>query len=235
MAQRVEPPQLRLLEGDLAHSPDRGSVARYEPLPSVWEGEDGELLEAMLSFYPKQPPLHIVDVTMNVGRFWRGTSRSVIGLDIEPKVRPTVLGDHLALPFRDNSLDVVVYDPPHVPNQGRDRQKDFTSRFGLVVKSSRENGYNLSHLFAPFVSEAYRALAPDGLLFAKITDYVHNHRFQWAHLDLVTAATEAGFTACDCIVKVRKGPIVDPKWQTAHHARRRHSYWLIFRKSGRCE
>jgi hypothetical protein len=36
-------------------------------------------------------------------------------------------------------------------------------------------------------------------------------------------------------VKVRKGPIVDPKWQTAHHARRRHSYWLVFRKSNKCE
>jgi len=24
----------------------------YEPLSSIWEGSDGELLEAMLSFYP---------------------------------------------------------------------------------------------------------------------------------------------------------------------------------------
>jgi hypothetical protein len=46
---------------------------------------------------------------------------------------------------------------------------------------------------------------------------------------------QAGFCACDCIIKVRKGPIVDPKWTTAHHSRRQHCYWLVFRKSDKCE
>ena len=52
---------------------------------------------------------------------------------------------------------------------------------------------------------------------------------------LFQAAQEAGFTACDCIVKTRKGPIVDPKWRVAHHSRRQHCYWLVFRKSAKCE
>jgi hypothetical protein len=78
-------------------------------------------------------------------------------------------------------------------------------------------------------------LAPQGVLFCKIADYFHNHRFQWAHVELLKAAVAVGFTACDCIVKVRKGPIVDPKWKTAHHARRQHCYWLVFRKSKKCE
>jgi DNA modification methylase len=159
----------------------------------------------------------------------------VIGLDNNPRFRPTLLADNLAMPLSDETIDVIVYDPPHIPNQGKDRQKDFNTRFGLTIKSPKENGYNFSHLFAPFVAEAYRVLAPEGLLLAKITDYVHNHRLQWAHFDLVNAATQAGFLACDCIIKVRKAPIVDPRWQTAHHARRRHSFWLVFRKSNRCE
>jgi hypothetical protein len=73
------------------------------------------------------------------------------------------------------------------------------------------------------------------MLFCKITDYVHGHRFQWAHVDLIHAAVAAGFTACDCIVKVRRGPITAPCWKKAHHARRHHCYWLVFRKSLRCE
>lgn len=207
----------------------------YRPIPSVWTGEDCELLEAMLRFYPRKPPQRILDATVNVGRFWRRSDRPHVGLDINLRFRPDVLGDNLAMPFRDDCFDAVVYDPPHIPNQGRDRQKDFNTRFGLVVKSSKENGYNLSHLFGPFLQEAYRVLAPEGLLYAKISDYVHNHRLQWAHIDLVNAATSSGFVPCDCIVKVRKEPIVDPKWQVAHHARRRHSYWVVFRKSHRCE
>ena len=105
----------------------------------------------------------------------------------------------------------------------------------MVLKSSRENGYNFTHLYPPFVREAYRILRPEGVLFCKIADYVHNHRYQWAHVELVRAASEAGFCPCDCIVKARKGPIVDPKWKTAHHARRQHCYWLVFRKSSKCE
>jgi hypothetical protein len=207
----------------------------YHLLPSVWEGEDADLLEVMLDFYPRQRPDRILDATVNAGRFWRGSRRPVIGLDINPHFRPDVVGDNLAMPFQGESFDVVVYDPPHIPNQGKDRSKDFNTRFGLVLKSSAEHGYNFSHLYLPFVREAYRLLKPEGVLCCKITDYVHNHRLQWAHVDLIQSARATGFCPCDCIVKVRKGPIVDPKWQAAHHARRHHCYWLIFRKSGKCE
>jgi len=201
----------------------------------VWEESDAELLSRMLDFYPHQRPQRILDATVNTGRFWEGSTLPVVGLDIEAKHRPTVVADNAHMPFRDGCLDVVVYDPPHVPNQGADRGKDFNTRFGLVLKSSARNGYNFSHLFPPFVREAYRVLKPEGILLAKITDYVHGHRFQWAHLEFIRAATAVGFCACDCIVKTRKGPIVDPRWKTAHHARRRHCYWLVFRKSQQCE
>ena len=38
-------------------------ATKYEPLSSVWEGSDGELLEAMLSFYPSIEPEPILDAT----------------------------------------------------------------------------------------------------------------------------------------------------------------------------
>lgn len=207
----------------------------YQPLPSVWEGEDSELIELMLRFYPRNCPKRILDATVNVGRFWKGNARAVIGLDSDARHGPSVVGDNRGMPFPDASMDVVVYDPPHVPNQGKDRSKDFNNRFGLVLKAPAAKGYNLSHLYPPFVREAYRVLKPEGILFCKIADYVHGHRFQWAHVEVIQAAEAVGFRACDCIVKVRKGPIVSPRWKIAHHARRCHCYWLIFRKSTKCE
>jgi SAM-dependent methyltransferase len=189
----------------------------------------------MLEFYPRRPPRLILDATANRRRFWVGSQRPVVGIDIDARHRPDVVADNRRMPFADGCFDVVVYDPPHVPNQGLDRTKDFEVRFGLGAKAGAAAGYNLSHLYPPFAAEAYRVLAPEGLLLAKIADYVHNHRFQWAHVALIRAATAVGFTACDCIVKVRKGPIVSPRWKKAHHARRHHCYWLVFRRSGRCE
>jgi len=207
----------------------------YQPLPSVWEGTDAQLLNKMLSFYPKKYPKRILDATVNHGRFWEGLSWNVVGMDINPRCHPDVVGDNRAMPFRDRCFDVVVYDPPHIPNQGKDRSKDFNERFGLVLKSAATHGYNFTHLYPPFVKEAYRVLRTEGVLLCKIADYIHGHRFQWAHVEVIRAAEAGGFTACDCIVKIRKGPIVDPRWKTAHHARRQHCYWLVFRKSDKCE
>jgi len=215
--------------------PERREPKSYNPLPSIWEGEDAELLEKMLKTYPRKNPRSILDATVNGGRFWRGSSRQVIGIDNELSHRPSIIADNTATPFRDCFFDVVVYDPPHIPNQGRDKQKDFHERFGLGDKSPKDRGYTFTHTFPPFVREAHRILKDEGILFCKISDYVHHHRYQWAHVELIKAASEVGFRACDCIIKVRNGPIIDPKWKNAHHSRRQHAYWLIFRKSQKCE
>lgn len=235
MAKRRPASATRPLFGADENEASAVKTSTYEPLPSIWMGDDAELLEKMLCFYPKRKPKSILDATVNQGRFWRGSRRTVIGMDIDPKVGPDILADNCNMPCTDSSFDVVVYDPPHIPNQGQDRSKDFNDRFGLVVKSLAENGYNLTHTFRPFLNEAYRVLRKDGVLFCKIADYVHGHRFQWAHVELINAATEIGFTACDCIVKIRKGPITDPRWKKAHHARRQHCYWIVLRKSKKCE
>lgn len=207
----------------------------YEPLGSVWFGDDAELLENILNFYPREAPHRILDATVNDGRFWRGSSRPVVRLDIDPRHRPAIVADNTAMPFPDGLFEVVVYDPPHIPNQGKDRSKDFNTRFGLIYGSSKENNYNFSHLFPSFAREAYRVLRQEGILLCKITDYIHHHRYQWAHIEFINAARAVGLSPCDCIVKVRRGPIIDPKWKRAHHSRRQHCYWLVFRKSGKCE
>src|SRR6476660_9950798 len=106
------------------------SEQQYQPLASIWEGTDAELLEKMLDFYPKKPPQLILDATVNVGRFWKGSTRSVIGIDIDPAHRPDIIGDNMKMPFKNENFDVVVFDPPHIPNQGKDQSKDFNTRFG---------------------------------------------------------------------------------------------------------
>jgi SAM-dependent methyltransferase len=222
----------------IARSKPRLGAAKagdYAPLASVWFGEDAELIDQMLSFYPRQEPRRILDATINGGRFWKNSKRPVIGLDIDPAHHPTIVADNTRMPFLDASFDAIIYDPPHIPNQGRDKSKDFNTRFGLVVRASKENHYTFSHTFPPFVSEAYRVLVSEGVLLCKITDYVHHHRYQWAHIEFIGAARAVGLVPCDCIIKIRKGPIVDPRWKTAHHSRRQHCYWLVFRKSNKCE
>ena len=235
----LEQLELEYLEGANSMAtlimPRKLETIGYDPLPSIWSGDDAELIEKLLNFYPRRPPKRILDATINGGRFWRGSRRKIIGVDIEASHRPTVVADNTKMPFKSGIFDAVVYAPPHIPNQGRDKQKDFTVRFGLGSQSPKEMGYTFTHTFPPFVREAYRVLRAEGILLAKIADYVHHHRYQWAHVELVQAARDVGFQPCDCIIKIRKGPIIDPKWKVAHHSRRQHCYWLIFRKSKKCE
>jgi hypothetical protein len=48
-----------------APAPER----RYEPLGSVWDGGDAELIERLLVLYPRKRPRRILDATVNGGRF----------------------------------------------------------------------------------------------------------------------------------------------------------------------
>src|SRR5262249_44128813 len=148
-------PTLIALNDEAEHSQ---SLKTYSPIPSVWDREDAELLELMLQFYPHSTPRRILDATVNGGRFWRDSRREVIGIDVSAVHRPSIVADNTAMPLLDASFDAIVYDPPHIPNQGKDKQKDFNTRFGLVVNSAKENGYNLTHMYPPFLKEAYRVL-----------------------------------------------------------------------------
>ncbi len=222
---------------DLAPEPRPQETARYAPLSSIWEGSDGDLLEEMLRFYPSIEPEPILDATFNTGRFWKGSTRRVVSMDINPKFKPMIVGDNRKMEgVADASFGIVVYDPPHVGPQGRDKsRKRFDEDFGATVACGKEQGWKLSYLYPPFLEQAKRVLKPKGLLLAKITDMVNCHRSQWAHCDFMAMAEEAGFTVCDLIIKVRTGPMVSTKWKTAHHARKRHCFWIICRNGRSCE
>ena len=209
----------------------------YAPLSSVWDGSDGELIEEMLSFYPVIDPHPILDATHNSGRFWAGSGREVVSMDIDPQHEPDLLVDNREMPgVPDKAFAVVVYDPPHVGPQGRDKStKRFDVDFGATVACGKEHDWTLSYLYPPFLEQARRVLLPDGILLAKITDMVNNHRSRWAHCDFMAMAAEAGFRVCDLIVKVREGPMMSTKWKQAHHARKRHCFWIVCRNGTSCE
>jgi hypothetical protein len=102
---------------------------QYDPLPSVWEGTDTELLSRMLDFYPRKRPKRVLDASVNTGRSGRGTSYG-FGLDLEAKHRPSIVGDNMHMPFRDGCFDVIVYDPPHTES-GRRHLEGFQHSFRL--------------------------------------------------------------------------------------------------------
>lgn len=209
----------------------------YAPLSSVWEGNDGELIEAVLGFYATVPVEPILDSTYNAGRFWKGSKRRVTSMDIDPAYKPDIVADNRVMKgVQSGRFGVVIYDPPHVGPQGRDKStKRFDVDFGANFECGKEQDWSLSYLYPPFLKQAKRVLKPNGLLLAKITDMVNNHKSKWPHRDFMRMAEDAGFTVCDLIIKVRKGPMMSTKWKEAHHARKRHCFWIVCRNGDDCE
>lgn len=212
-------------------------MSEYCTISSVWTGSDADLIEEMLEFYPSIDPDPILDATYNAGRFWKGSTRKVVSMDIDPQYQPDIVADNREMPgVADDSFAVVVYDPPHVGPQGRDKStKRFDVDFGATMPCGKEQGWTLSYLYPPFLTQARRVLKPEGLLLAKITDMVNCHRSRWPHCDFMQMAAEAGFTVSDLIVKVREGPMRSTKWKNAHHARKRHCFWIVCRNGENCE
>ncbi len=226
------------VELDLDREPHQPAEPdRYEPVSSVWEGNDADLLEAMFAFYPSIPVDPILDATYNYGRFWKGSLRRVVSMDIDPRYKPMIVGDNRKMEgIPDPTFGVVVYDPPHVGPQGRDKsRKRFDEDFGATVECGKQQGWTLSYLYPPFLEQAKRVLTPKGLPLAKMTDMVNCHRSKWPHCDFMRMADEAGFTLCDLIVKIRTGPMVSTQWKKAHHARKRYCFWIVCRNGQSCE
>lgn len=203
---------------------------------SVFLGVDSDLLANMLDFYVR-PLGPIVDVTANKRRMWKGLdTSSVVFCDLDPAMKPDVTLDFKSLPFRDNSVALLIYDPPHLPAAaGTDASHEqYVIDYGLKhsVKGDNVNSFHL-----PFLTEAARILMKDGLIFTKISDYVHNHAYQWSLVDFIGFVRQVpGLTPCDLRIKrdPAGGNLKSSKWTRAMHARRVHSWWVVIRK-GRCE
>ena len=205
---------------------------------SVILGRDPLVLSTMLAFYAK-PDSRILDVTANNRRMWKGVEwRGVPPTysDIDAAMQPDQVADFRALPNRDASFDVLVFDPPHLPVAAASAKSDVGMglRYGLKTAPKADN---VSAYFPPFLKEAERVLRPDGLIFAKLKDFVHNHKYQWTLADFICAVrAQDGLTPCDLIVKrdPSGGGLKSSKWKSQHHVRNAHCWWVVVRK-GKCE
>lgn len=206
---------------------------------SVVYGRDHDVLPLLFMVHAPNAA-DILDCTYNKGVMWKKAPLApTVTSDINNELEVDVHCDFRSTPFLDDSFDVVVFDPPHLPAASASTNSSGIERhqYGLTEHGDYRQGNNISPAFVDFLSEAARILRPGGLVFAKVADLVHNHRYQWQHVDLINAANEVGMTPCDVVVKADPAAanLKSSKWQTVHHFRRAHCYWLVIRNGKRCE
>lgn len=212
-------------------------MEEVERIESVMMARDPEVLGALLRARVRAGG-SVLDATANARRMWKGVRHDgpVTYMDIDPEMKPDVVGDFTKMLFDAGSFDAIVFDPPHLPAAAASAASlpQMVDNYGLKQAPHADN---VSACFAPFLSEAFRVLRPDGMIFAKIKDYVHNHRYQWSTVDFVMAVRAVpGLTPCEHIIKRDPcgGNLKSGRWEKSHHARVTHCSWIVVRK-GRCE
>jgi hypothetical protein len=173
----------------------------------------------------------VADVTYGNGVFWRRISESsyrLLATDLSTGV------DCRDLPYDSESLDCVVFDPPYMHTPGGSAHvghQNFETYYrNNLAKSDKKYHEAVLDLYFEAAREAHRVLRKHGIYVVKCQDEVCANRQRLTHVEIINELTTYGFVIEDLFVVVRNGkPGVSNILRQAH-ARKNHSYFLVFLK-----
>ena len=144
------------------------------------------------------------------------------------------------LPYDADSMDCVVLDPPYMEGATRNTAYStghgaFSDYYGLTQIKQGGDRYHgaILRLYLDACTEATRVLRPKGVLIVKCQDEVCANKQRFTHVEIINALTEIGYYAKDLFVVVRTNRPMVSRMIRQVHARKNHSYFLVFVKGGR--
>ena len=181
----------------------------------------------------------VADVTYGKGIFWKKVEAGAYKLkatDIETGV------DCRCLPYRDETIDCVVLDPPYMEGFYRPHKKALAGNGTYsAFRESYSNGsttdggpkYHAAviDMYLKSGGEAFRVLKPYGVFIVKCQDEVSANLQNLTHVELINRFTKDGFHAKDLFVLVRHNKPAVSRILRQEHARKNHSYFLVFTKT----
>ena len=197
---------------------------------STYIGSNDEVFPSILSLYVA-PGSIVADVTYGKGVFWRKVPNNIF------QVLPSDLAtgtDCLDLPYGDESIDCVVFDPPYMHTPGGTAHVNHQNYEGYY-KNNKSNSTKKYHeaildLYFNAAQEAWRVLRKGGTYIVKCQDEVCANLQRLTHIEIVNELASYGFIAEDLFVVVRKGKPGVSRLLRQAHARKNHSYFLVFLK-----
>lgn len=214
-------------------SPD--GVSTNELIFSASQGTNDEIFPAILKLYVPAGG-RVADVTFGRGVFWRNVPRNlyqVLATDIRTGL------DCRSLPYENESVDAVVFDPPYMHTPGGTAHvshQNYENYYGNnVARNGSAKKYHEAVLDLYFQAshEARRVLKPEGTYIVKCMDEVCANQQRLTHVELINEFCRDGFIVEDLFVLLRQNRPGVSRMLRQVHARKNHSYFLVFRKSAR--
>jgi len=173
----------------------------------------------------------VVDVTYGKGVFWRRVPSGFYEL-LRSDLKDGV--DCRKLPYANEDVDCVVFDPPYMHTPGGSahvNHQNFEAYYkNNVAASGKKYHEAVLDLYFSAAREAWRVLREGGIYIVKCQDEVCANLQRLTHVEIINELAKYGFVAEDLFIVVRNGkPGVSYILQQAH-ARKNHSYFLVFLK-----
>ena len=212
----------------------RNGIPTNDLVLSAYVDGNESVFPKILDLYVK-PGSVVADVTYGKGVFWRSVPADRYELratDIQDGV------DCRDLPYREGEIDCVVLDPPYMHTPGGTAHRKHEA-FETYYANNESGGQTKSKyheavldLYMDAGREAYRVLRERGVFIVKCQDEVCSNRQRFTHVEIMQAFDEMGFVAEDLFVVVRNNRPGVSRAVRQVHARKNHSYFLVFWKQG---
>lgn len=197
---------------------------------SAFNGTNDDVFPYVLSLYVA-PGSKVADVTYGKGVFWRKVPRDAYDLLTSDLSNGTDCRD---LPYEDGSLDCVVFDPPYMHTPGGTAHVNHQNYEGYYqnnqAQSTKKYHEAVLELYFEAAREAWRVLRDGGIYIVKCQDEVCANRQRLTHVEIINELANYGFQGEDLFVVVRNGKPGVSRILKQVHARKNHSYFLVFIK-----
>ena len=180
-----------------------------------------EILKNILFLYNKNSPVHL-DATYNKGSIWKKIPAPGIKSDLFPLQGNTFPADSRKMPFKNNSLKSVFFDPPFMADA---RGAKMAERYTFF-----ENYSQLKDMYKASLVEIHRTLKRWGILIFKCQDQSHDHKNEFLHVFIINRARELGFKMKDLFISINENFIKQWNLIKQEHAKKTHCYFLVFQK-----
>jgi tRNA G10 N-methylase Trm11 len=176
----------------------------------------------------------VADITYGRGVFWRKVQKDhyrILATDINTGVNCR------SLPYENGDLDCVVFDPPYMHTPGGTahvNHQNYESYYGNNIASNgsgKKYHEAVLDLYFQTAKEVARVLKPEGMFVVKCMDEVCANQQRLTHVELINEFCNYGFVVEDLFVLLRNNRPGVSRVLRQVHARKNHSYFIVFRKS----
>lgn len=216
----------------------QGGVATTDVVMSAYVNGNAEVFPQVLKLHVPEGST-VADVTWGKGVFWKNVPQNsyvVLPSDLKTGV------DCRNLPYEDGAIDCVVLDPPYMEGLFR-KSKDHLAGAGThaAFRDHYSNGdicdenapkwhAAVLDLYFKAGREAHRVLRDYGVFIVKCQDEVSANRQNLTHVELINEYEKLNFYVKDLFVVVRQNKPGMSRLKKQIHARKNHSYFLVFTK-----